>query len=133
VVASRRGARTLFVLLIVAGAAAYGVYAWRRSAASPFTATASGVLDMLSLLDRTGRVTPAPVPIDTSLGLPRRGETTLARARTLQASGRLRDALATLDAVRLTDPERADADRLRGELQRQLLSVSSPAGAGRVP
>jgi len=117
----------------VAGAAAYGVYAWRRSAASPFTATASGVLDMLSLLDRTGRVTPAPVPIDTSLGLPRRGETTLARARTLQASGRLRDALATLDAVRLTDPERADADRLRGELQRQLLSVSSPAGAGRVP
>jgi hypothetical protein len=57
----------------------------------------------------------------------------LARARTLAAAGRLRDALATLDGVRPTDPERADADRLRADIQRQLVALvsaspSSPAG-----
>jgi tetratricopeptide (TPR) repeat protein len=67
---------------------------------------------------------PASVAHETSLPLPNRGDVALARARALAESGRLRDALATLDEVRPTDPRRADADRLRGDLQRQLLAVT---------
>ena len=39
------------------------------------------------------------------------------------SSGKLRDALTLLDAVRPTDPERAEADRLRGEIQHQLIAI----------
>ena len=71
-----------------------------------------------------------PVAREVRLPLPRRGETTLARARMLMASGRLRDALAALDTVRPTDPQKADADRLRGDIQRLLLSLTPlPAAA----
>jgi hypothetical protein len=63
-----------------------------------------------------------------ALPVPRRGETALARARALAAGGRLHDALTTLDLVRPTDPERAAADRLRGEIQQQLVAVR-----GRLP
>src|SRR3954454_3608309 len=66
----------------------------------------------------------APLPADTTLPLPRRGETALLRARAFAASGRLRDALLAVDAVRRTDPERADADRLRGDIQQQLLALT---------
>jgi hypothetical protein len=41
----------------------------------------------------------------------------------------LHEALAELEAVKTTDPERSDADRLRSEVQRQLIAMSSP-GAG---
>jgi hypothetical protein len=57
--------------------------------------------------------------------VPARGETALLRAHSLAASGRLRDALAALDAVRPTDPQKTDADRLRADIQRQLLSLVS--------
>jgi tetratricopeptide (TPR) repeat protein len=67
----------------------------------------------------------APVTRQTPLPLPRRGEEALSRARALAASGHLRDALAALDAVRSTDAERADADRLRGDIQRQLLALTT--------
>ena len=71
-----------------------------------------------------------PVAREVSLPLPRRGETTLTRARMLMASGHLRDALAALDAIRPTDPQKADADRLRGDIQRLLLSFTPvPAAA----
>ena len=71
-----------------------------------------------------------PVAREVRLPLPRRGETTLTRARMLMASGRLRDALAALDTVRPTDPQKADADRLRGDIQRLLLSLTPlPAAA----
>jgi tetratricopeptide (TPR) repeat protein len=73
-----------------------------------------------------------PVPVDASLPLPRRGETALLRARALAAGGHLRDALATLDAVRPTDPEYGDANRLRADIQQQLLSLTAlPARAVR--
>jgi hypothetical protein len=66
----------------------------------------------------------APPPASNSaLPLPRRGETALARARVLASAGHLRDALAALDAVRLADPEKPDADRLRADIQRQLLQL----------
>ena len=36
-----------------------------------------------------------------------------------------RDALTALDLVRPTDPQKADADRLRGEIQLQLIALTS--------
>jgi tetratricopeptide (TPR) repeat protein len=67
---------------------------------------------------------PAPSAAERPLPIPRRAETAIARARALAAGGRLHDALQTLDLVRLTDPLRPDADRLRADIQRQLLAVS---------
>lgn len=55
--------------------------------------------------------------------VPSRAETALARARVLAASGHLRDALTVLETVRPTDPLKADADRLRADVQRQLLGL----------
>jgi hypothetical protein len=57
------------------------------------------------------------------LPLPRRAERSLARAQTLAAGGRLRDALLELEQVRATDSETVDADLLRGRLQQQLLAL----------
>jgi hypothetical protein len=64
---------------------------------------------------------------DTSLPLPRRGETALTRARELVSNGRLRDALAELELVRPTDPERVTADQLRGDIQKQLIAIAARA------
>ena len=70
--------------------------------------------------------TAVPSSIEPTLPLPRRGEVALARARAFSGAGRLRDALAALDLVRPTDPEKADADRLRGVLQHQIIELASP-------
>jgi hypothetical protein len=67
---------------------------------------------------------PPPSAVERPLPIPRRGETALSRARALAAGGRLHDALQTLDLVRLTDPLRPEADRLRADIQQQLLAVS---------
>jgi tetratricopeptide (TPR) repeat protein len=75
--------------------------------------------------DAPAALTAPPVTRDAPLPLPRRGEEALARARSLAASGHLHDALATLDAVRPTDAHRPDADRLRGDIQRQLLALTT--------
>jgi len=73
---------------------------------------------------------PSPVARESALPLPRRGEMALLRARALVAGGHLRDALSLLDAVRPTDPQQPDVDRLRSDIQRQLLALSPvPAGA----
>src|SRR5439155_4144619 len=60
----------------------------------------------------------APIAVEAQLQLPRRGEESLARARTIASGGHLREALSLLESVRLTDPQRTDADRLRGDIQR---------------
>ena len=65
---------------------------------------------------------------DTGLLVPRRGERALSRARRLAESGRLRDALVALEQVSVTDDERAEADRLRTEIQRRLLALGPRAG-----
>jgi len=63
------------------------------------------------------------------LPIVRPSETALARARTLYAGGRLRDALRALDHISLADPYRAEADRLRVDIQRDLLAAAGVAGA----
>jgi tetratricopeptide (TPR) repeat protein len=62
-----------------------------------------------------------PVAPEVVLPPPTRGERALARARALAGSGYLHDALSALESVRSTDPQKTDADRLRAEIQRQLL------------
>jgi tetratricopeptide (TPR) repeat protein len=71
---------------------------------------------------------------ETTFPLPRRAEMALGRARALALRGRLHEALSALDLVRATDVEKPDADRLRSDIQRQLLDLSStsqPPGAAR--
>jgi hypothetical protein len=65
-----------------------------------------------------GTVSREPLPIV------RDGERRIVRAQELRASGRLREALRELDVVELGDPVRPQADRLRSEIQRVLLSAT---------
>jgi hypothetical protein len=51
------------------------------------------------------------------------------RARALHAAGRPYDALRALDLVRPTDPLRAEADRLKAVIQRDLLAHQTTPGA----
>lgn len=77
-------------------------------------------------LSRQSYRAPSTAPVlsrDLPLPIPRRAEGALARARALVSSGKLRDALLLLDAVRPTDAERGEADRLRTEIQRQLIEI----------
>jgi tetratricopeptide (TPR) repeat protein len=84
---------------------------------------------------------PAPsaqVASEEPLPVVRASETLLARARTLHADGRLRDALGALDRVSIADPFRAEADRLRADIQRDILAAagiqsSAPDVPGSLP
>ena len=78
----------------------------------------------LSKAARSARAAPAPAR-EVVLPLPRRGEMALGRARSLAAGGRLREALAVLEAVRPADPQKPEADRLRADIQRQLLELAA--------
>ncbi len=64
-------------------------------------------------------VTPAPLPV------PSPNEAYVAQGRSLFANGKLRDALRVLGRVPLSDSLRPEADRIRGEIQRELLVVAS--------
>lgn len=73
------------------------------------------------------------VPPDT-LPLPAASELYLARSRALFKSGHLRDALRELDRVSIGDVRRADADRLRAEIQVELLAAAAAdSGSGNEP
>ena len=61
---------------------------------------------------------PSPLP------LPSPTETYVVQARSLFASGKLRDALRALDRVPAGDALRPDAERLRADIQRELLAVA---------
>ncbi|MBI3491826.1 MAG: hypothetical protein HY047_08615 [Acidobacteria bacterium] len=96
--------------------------------------TSSDRFEWRSLLVLTGAdeapaAVVAPATREVTLPLPRRGEMSLARARSLAASGHLRDALNALESVRPTDPQKADADRLRADIQHQLLALTDVPGA----
>jgi tetratricopeptide (TPR) repeat protein len=60
---------------------------------------------------------PEPVPVARS------SERIIARARSLQGGGHLLDALRLLDGIGPADPMRAEADRLRADVQRRLLEA----------
>jgi tetratricopeptide (TPR) repeat protein len=62
--------------------------------------------------------TPDPLP------LAQASEFHLSRARAFTARGQLRDALAALDRIPTADPLRREADRLRADVQRQLLMLA---------
>jgi hypothetical protein len=72
------------------------------------------------------------VPPDAVEPLPvvRSADIDLARARELATQGRLHDGLKVLDRIPPTDVLAAEADRLRGDIQRQLLAAASPGAAG---
>jgi hypothetical protein len=94
--------------------------------------TPNGLGDWFPVQATTGTpvsaiVTPAPLPI------PSPTEAYLAQGRALFAGGKLRDAMRYLDRVPLGDSLRQDADRLRGEIQRELLAVASAETASPAP
>jgi hypothetical protein len=108
----RRGIRAATLLLVLAIglasgvlvmiARSSGVWPWRLSTAPAAGAGAANAVQ-------------EPLPV------PAASEVSFARARGWSESGRLRDALAALDAIRPGDPLRAQADELRARIQQQLL------------
>jgi hypothetical protein len=85
--------------------------------------------DWRSILDLqptpSGAAAPLLAPREVALPLPRRGEMMLGRARSLVAGGRLREALTVLDSVWLADPQKPEVDRLRVDIQRQLIGLAT--------
>ncbi len=71
-----------------------------------------------------------PSSRDSAPPVPRRGEIALGRARSFTADGRLQEALTALDMVRATDPEKAEADSIRAEIQQRLLAAPVNTRAG---
>lgn len=97
------------------------------AAAGAYSAMVWGPLDWRALFQVQSPPVRAAAAVarEPGVALPRRGELALTRARALAADGHLRDALTTLELVRPTDPQKADADRLRGEIQLQLIALTS--------
>lgn len=73
----------------------------------------------------TGAPAVATVTPQSPLPMPFPMEAYYAQARSLFASGKLRDALRALDRVPVGDALRPDAERLRADIQRELLAVAS--------
>jgi len=71
----------------------------------------------------------APVAVE-PLPIVRASESRLARARELRAEGRLPESLRALDDIEIADPLRDEADRLKADVQRELLAtVGAPVRA----
>ncbi len=68
-------------------------------------------------------VSPQPLPV------PAPTEAFVAQARALFASGKLRDALRALDRIPVGDSLRPEAERLRGDIQRELLAIAGAEAA----
>ncbi len=109
----RPGMRAATLLLVLAIGLAAGVLVMnaRSSGVWPWSLS----LSTASPGAEAVRVVPDPLP------MPSASEVSLARARAWSSSGRLRDALTALEAIRPGDPLRAQADELRARIQRQLL------------
>jgi predicted transcriptional regulator len=90
--------------------------------------TPNGLADWFPVQATTG--TPmAPVPDPAPLPVPAPAEAYLVQARAMFAGGKLRDALRALDRVPVGDAQRPEAERLRGDIQRELLAVASAGAA----
>ncbi len=96
--------------IVIVGAIAFVLVAPNGLAWFPVQATTGAPAAIVSL--------PPPIP------LPSPAETYVVRARSLFASGKLRDALRALDRVPAGDALRPDAERLRADIQRELLAVA---------
>src|SRR5262245_55496826 len=127
--APRAGAETASALggTLVTSALAVGILGFLGWAAWTSRIDWRSMVPFAQSASRTDAPAARAVPVtrEAALPVPRRGEDALARARSLAASGHLRDALTALDAVRPTDAQRADADRLRGDIQRQILALTA--------
>ncbi len=118
--ARQRGRRWPWVVaaVVVAGAGAAVFYG---------AAPALSWLADVPAAQPAAQVAPEPLP------MVRTADTVLDRARELYAGGHLHDALRTLDRIGIADPLRDDADRLRADIQRELLAAASttpPADTG---
>jgi hypothetical protein len=105
------------LLLVAAALGTFAVGVWGWTVPEPST------WPLFAAASRQPRVVmplaQAPLPIAAA------NEVFLTRARAQFATGRLRDALDELDRIPVGDPLRADADRLRADVQRQLLAVAA--------
>jgi hypothetical protein len=111
-IAERRGvsfATLLLVLAIGLASGAFVMMAW-SSGALPWSQPAPVPADV--------RATPEPLPV------PSASDVALSRASAWYQSGRLRDALTVLDAIRPGDPLRPHADDLRATIQQKLLEAA---------
>jgi len=108
---------TLASAVLVIGIAALGAASWDRLRSWIPAATK----------DPRESVAPARIPQE-PLPVPRSSETALDRARALFESGKLHDALRAVDLVRPTDPLRAEADKLKSTIQRELLAFQTLPG-----
>jgi hypothetical protein len=86
--------------------------------------TPAGLADWFPTQATTG-APPQPAPAAAPLPIPAPTEAYLSQARAMFAGGKLRDALRALDRVPIGDALRADAERLRADIQRELLAVAS--------
>lgn len=111
----RRGWAGATMLLVVAALGAVAVGLWGVTLPD---------LSAWIFASESRRAAPVAIAPVEPLPVPAATELFVARARTLKASGRLRDALRELDRVPIGDSERAAADRLRAEIQRHLLAVA---------
>jgi len=108
----------LLVLLLVGAGVGYVLSSWEE---------VRTLLPEIPALPAVRQAEPVPArAVATPLIIARSSEAAFDRATALQASGRLYDALRALELVRPTDPLRDDADKLRIEIQRQLLAHPVP-------
>lgn len=108
----RRGISAATLLLVLAIGLASGAFA--------MMAWSSGMLPW-------GQPAPPPAEVRTTpdpLPVPSASDVSFARATSWYRSGRLRDALAALEAIRPGDPLRARADDLRATIQQKLLEAA---------
>ena len=117
------GTRMITLLLVLAVGLTVGalVMIYWSAAGLPWSASSR---------DRTTVITPRPA--DDRLPVPTAAEVALARTRALYAKGRLREALAAVEAIRPGDTLRPQADELRIDIQHHLLDAARasapPAG-----
>lgn len=105
---SRRWVMPALIAAVVVSAVALG--------AAPLTAW---ILEVRGPVGASAQpVAPEPLPVVTS------AETLLSRARDLYAGGHLHDALRMLERVDAADPLRGEADRMTGDIQRDLLAAA---------
>ena len=112
---ARRSLASAWTFLVLTIAVAAGLLAWTAPDVSlwwPASGEASRPVAIPTALS------PLPIPSPT--------EVYVTRARGLFAEGKLRDALAALDRIPSGDSWRQDADRLRGDIQHELLLSASP-------